>query len=159
MGAAIFVDSRSPEETLGFGTLLGQELREGDVIAVEGPLGAGKTCLVQGIARGLGVDPSVPVTSPTFTLVGEYPARIPLRHADFYRVEDARRLDDAGFPDLLDGRGVLVVEWWERFPDTLPEERLEIQIEIRSESDRHLTLRAQGSRAEERVRRMEERWR
>jgi tRNA threonylcarbamoyladenosine biosynthesis protein TsaE len=159
MVAEIFVDSCSPEETRSLGARLGEEVREGDVIALQGPLGAGKTCLVQGIARGLGVDPQVPVTSPTFTLVGEYPSRIPLRHADFYRVEDSRRLDDAGFRDLLDGKGVLVVEWPERFPDALPEERLEIRIEIRSECERRLTLRAHGPRAEGRLRRMQERWR
>jgi tRNA threonylcarbamoyladenosine biosynthesis protein TsaE len=129
------------------------------VIGLQGPLGAGKTCLVQGIAQGLGVDPEVPVTSPTFTLVGEYPGRVLLRHADFYRVEDSRRLDDAGFRDLLDGKGILVVEWADRFPDALPEERLEIRMEFRSECERRLTLRAYGSGAEERLRRMQERWR
>jgi tRNA threonylcarbamoyladenosine biosynthesis protein TsaE len=159
MGAEIFVDSRSPDETRSFGSSLGEEVREGDVIALQGPLGAGKTCLVQGIAEGLGVDPEVPVTSPTFTLVGEYPGRVLLRHADFYRVENSRRLDDAGFRDLLDGKGILVVEWADRFPETLPEERLEIRIEFRSECERRLTLRAYGSVAEERLRRMQERWR
>jgi tRNA threonylcarbamoyladenosine biosynthesis protein TsaE len=92
-------------------------------------------------------------------LVGEYPGRVLLRHADFYRVENSRRLDDAGFRDLLDGNGVLVVEWPERFPDALPEDRLEIRIEFRSECERRLALRARGPRAEKRMRRMQEQWR
>ena len=125
------VDSRSAEETRRLGSSLGRALRAGDVVAVSGELGAGKTCLVQGIARGLDVSPEVPVTSPTFTLVGEYAGRLPLRHADFYRVESYARLVGAGFEDLLDGQGVLVVEWPELFPEALPADRLEVQITMR----------------------------
>ena len=154
----ISVLSRSPEQTRELGRALGAALEPGDVIALTGPLGAGKTCLVQGIARGLGVPERIPVVSPTFTLVGEYPGRIPLRHADFYRVEGERRLDDAGFPDLLDGRGILVVEWAERVPSALPRDRLEIRMEIRSESERGLRLVGVGPRAEGRMKRIAERW-
>jgi tRNA threonylcarbamoyladenosine biosynthesis protein TsaE len=143
------VDSSSPERTREIGGRLAALLRPGDVIALEGPLGVGKTCLVQGIARGLGVDPSVPVTSPTFTLVAEYPARLPLAHADFYRVESRARLDDAGFDDLVGGRGVLVVEWAERFPEALPPERLLIRMEYRSESSRRLHVIGVGPRGRE----------
>jgi len=122
------VDSRSAEETRRLGSSLGRALRAGDVVALSGDLGAGKTCLVQGIALGLDVSPEVPVTSPTFTLVGEYAGRLPLRHADFYRVESYARLVGAGFEDLLDGQGVLVVEWPELFPEALPPDRLEVQM-------------------------------
>ena len=101
-----FVDSSSAEQTQRLGQWLGAELKGGDVIGLAGELGSGKTCLVQGIARGLGVDPGLPVTSPTFTLVGEYPGRVRLRHADFYRVESYARLEDAGFDDLLDSDAV-----------------------------------------------------
>ena len=152
-------DSPSPEETRRLGALLGGLVSPGDAIALEGPLGAGKTCLVQGIAAGLGVPSEVPVTSPSFTLVGEYPGRVPLRHADFYRVESYQRLEDAGFDDLLDGCGVLVVEWPERFPEALPRDRLWIRVEIRSESQRRLVLRADGVRAEELRRRLADAWR
>ena len=147
MGATCYADSRSAEETRALGEQLGRALAAGDVVALEGPLGAGKTCLVQGIARGLGIDPDTPVTSPTFTLVGEYPGRVPLRHADFYRVESVSRLEDAGFDDLLDGRGVLVVEWPERVPEALPADRLLIRIEIRGEFDRRLQVEATGPRS------------
>ena len=151
--------SRSPDETRRLGALLGELLEGGDVVSVSGELGAGKTCLVQGIARGLGVDPSVPITSPTFTLVGEYPGRLALRHADFYSVESYARLDDAGFQDLFDESGVLVVEWPERFPEALPQERLAIAIELVSECERRVRFGGVGRRAAQIERRILERWR
>lgn len=146
--------SRSPDATQALGRALGRELRAGDVLALSGDLGAGKTCLVQGIARGLDVDPAIPITSPTFGLVGEYPGRLWLRHADFYRVESYDRLAAAGFEDLLDGDAVVVVEWAERFPAVLPDDRLEIHIEIcaddgRGDPPRRLALRARGPRSAE----------
>jgi len=141
------VASASADETRALGSRLGGLLEPGDVIALSGPLGAGKTCFVQGLAEGLGIDPSVPVTSPTFTLAGEYPGRTPLRHADFYRVDGYDRLLDAGFDDMLDGRGVLVVEWPERLPGALPDERLEIRIGPLGESSRRLWIGARGARA------------
>ncbi len=156
MGHTCCVDSPSPEETRALGSRLGTVLVGGDVIALCGELGAGKTCFVQGVALGLGVDPSVPVTSPTFTLIGEYAAPVPLRHADFYRVESARRLEEAGFDDLLDGRGALVVEWPERFPEALPREHLEVRIEILpgepeggGEAPRRICFGGRGLRAAE----------
>lgn len=141
------VDSPSSAETLRLGAVLGRALQAGDVIGVSGELGAGKTCLVQGIAQGLDVPPEIPVTSPTFTLIGEYPGRLPLRHADFYRVESYARLVGAGFEDLLDGEGVVVVEWSELFPDALPADRLEVQIEILSGAARRLCFGGRGERA------------
>jgi tRNA threonylcarbamoyladenosine biosynthesis protein TsaE len=152
------VTSREPGTTRRLGEVLGQISEPGDVLALEGPLGVGKTLLVQGIALGLGLEPGTPVTSPTFTLVGEYPTDPPLRHADFYRVETERRLEDAGFDDLLDGRGVVVVEWADRFPGALPADRLWIRLRFGRESSRHLCLRAHGARAEERLRRLERQW-
>ncbi len=147
------VDSRSADQTQRIGELLGAQLEGGDVVGLRGELGAGKTCFAQGIARGLGVDPAVPVTSPTFVLVAEYPARVALRHADFYRVDGYSRLEDAGFTDLLDSRGVLVVEWPERFPQALPAERLDIRIELVAESLRRLHFGGEGLRARELARR------
>jgi len=146
MPAAAFVCA-DPDATRDLGERLAHALRPGDVLSLRAPLGAGKTCFVQGLARGLGVDPSVPVTSPTFTLVGEYPGRIPLRHADFYRIEDEQRLFEAGFDDLFDGEGVVAVEWGERWPSSLPADRVEVRIEILSSGDRRIELDARGERS------------
>jgi tRNA threonylcarbamoyladenosine biosynthesis protein TsaE len=151
--------SRSAEETRRLGEQLGRLLEGGDAIALSGELGAGKTCFAQGLARGLGVAPEVPVTSPTFTLVGQYPGRVEMRHADFYRVDHYARLEDAGFADLLDRGGVLVVEWPERFPDALPPERIEVGIEIVSEEQRRIRLGGRGARAAEIVGRLLAQWR
>lgn len=105
----------------------------GLVVALVGPLGAGKTCFVQGLAEGLGLDPAR-VTSPTFALVSEYPlppaARVRrLAHVDLYRLEDAREVDAAGFPDLLVPGVVVAVEWGDRFPEVLPPDRLTVAFE------------------------------
>jgi tRNA threonylcarbamoyladenosine biosynthesis protein TsaE len=143
-----FVDSRSPEETRRFGQCLGRQLRPGDLVTLSGDLGAGKTCLVQGIALGIGVDPRVPVTSPSYTLIGEYPGRARLCHADFYRLQSRARLESAGWEDLLDGEGVIVVEWPERCPEALPDDRLEIGMEIVSEAERRISVRGRGPRGE-----------
>ena len=151
--------SHSAAETRRLGEQLGRLLEGGDAVALSGELGAGKTCFAQGLALGLGVAPEVPVTSPTFTLVGQYPGRVEMRHADFYRVDHYARLEDAGFRDLLDAHGVLVVEWPERFPEALPDERIEVGIEIVSDAERRIRLRGIGERAGEIVRRLESEWR
>lgn len=151
--------SHSPAETRALGRALGALLRGGDVIGLSGPLGAGKTCLVQGLAEGLAVDPSVPVTSPTFVIVAEYPGRAWLRHADFYRVESYARLLDAGFDDLCDPGGVLVVEWPERFPEVLPRDRLEIHVEPGPGPDeRRIRIAARGERSEQIQEELQARW-
>ena len=99
------------------------------MVALVGPLGAGKTAFVQGLAQGLGVDPDE-VSSPTFVIASEYPAAGGLRlvHADLYRVESEAELETAGFRDLLAPDVVLAIEWADRFPDALPPDRLEVRI-------------------------------
>jgi len=137
-----------PPATRRLGSQLGAVLSGGDVVSLSGSLGAGKTCFVQGVAEGLAVPASVPVTSPTFTLVGEYPGRLVLRHADFYRVESLSRLSDAGFEDLLDERGALLVEWGERWPDALPDDRIRLHIRrIDGGEQRRIELVASGVRS------------
>jgi tRNA threonylcarbamoyladenosine biosynthesis protein TsaE len=134
------VPSPDAETTHARGAQIGALLEPGDALALRGPLGAGKTCLTQGIARGLGVPEDIPVTSPTFTLIGEYPGRILLRHADFYRIDSEDRLFEAGFDDCCDGRGVLVVEWAERWPGAMPEDHLAVHIAIEPDGARTLEL-------------------
>jgi len=106
--------TRSPEETRALGEALARRLSPGDLVALLGDLGAGKTTFVQGLARGLGVPPEVYVTSPSFTLVNEYPGRVPLFHVDLYRLSP-EETEELGLAEML-SRGVMVVEWAERLP-------------------------------------------
>lgn len=111
------------------GARLGKAVQAGDVIALVGDLGAGKTVLAQGLARGLGVPEDVPITSPTFTLINIYEhGRLVLHHVDLYRLERAAELEHVGLWDLYRGDGIVVVEWFDRFPDVAPREWLELRI-------------------------------
>ena len=102
---------------------------EGLLLSLIGPLGAGKTAFVKGLAAGLGVDPDT-VSSPTFVIANQYAAGSrTLAHVDLYRLETARELDDAGFVDLLEPGAVVAVEWGDRLPEALPADRLELRIE------------------------------
>ncbi len=113
------ITSHSSAETFAFGQQIAATLRAGDVLALCGDLGAGKTHFVKGLAAGLGI--TAEVTSPTFTLIHEYPGgRLPLCHFDFYRLESEDDLLRIGFDDYLDAGSVLAIEWAEKFPALLP---------------------------------------
>jgi tRNA threonylcarbamoyladenosine biosynthesis protein TsaE len=138
--------TNSAAQTRTLGRRLGQLLDAGDWIGLSGDLGAGKTCFTQGIARGLGVDPDLPIVSPTFVIVQNYPGRIPLRHMDLYRVNALRELDDIGYEELYESDGVCVVEWCERVKETIPQRGLLIMIEIVDARTRRLILQALDQR-------------
>ena len=125
---------------------MGRALAVGDVLALVGPLGAGKTTFVQGVARGLEVPADRHVASPTFALVNEHPGRVPLVHANLYRINDPRELDELGLADAFD-RAAVAIEWLDRFPDAAPSERLTIEIEFAADGGRRLAVRASGTRA------------
>jgi tRNA threonylcarbamoyladenosine biosynthesis protein TsaE len=114
------------EETAAVGESLGRTLGRGDVVALYGELGTGKTCFTQGLARGLDVD--VRATSPTFVLVNEYRGRLPVYHVDAYRTESASELLDLGLLDLLGGDGVTVVEWADKAESVLPDRTVRVRI-------------------------------
>jgi tRNA threonylcarbamoyladenosine biosynthesis protein TsaE len=123
--------SPSPEVTRAAGRALAASLDpRGLVVGLAGPLGAGKTVFVKGLAEGLGIDPAR-VASPTFVIASEYPARggRRLAHVDLYRVESPGELEAAGFLDLLEPGTLVAVEWADRFPEALPAQRLELRIE------------------------------
>lgn len=115
------------EETEKFGIKLGKLLKRGDILCLNGDLGAGKTTLTKSIGLGLGVDEYI--TSPTFALINQYSGRIPVYHFDVYRLENAHELYDLGFDDYFYGNGVCIIEWADKIERMIPKERTVIDIE------------------------------
>jgi tRNA threonylcarbamoyladenosine biosynthesis protein TsaE len=142
--ASAHLISRSEDETRALGERIGRLCEPGDVILLEGDLGAGKTVLAQGIARGLGV--LGVVNSPTFTLVKEYRGRVPFYHFDLYRLEDTSEAADLGMDEYLDGEGVCVVEWAERATALWPADYLLASLAALTDSERRLDLDGYGKR-------------
>jgi tRNA threonylcarbamoyladenosine biosynthesis protein TsaE len=131
-------------DTRAFGGVLARALRAGDLLVLEGDLGAGKTFLVRAIARALGVPASVPVTSPTFELVHELPGRLPILHADLYRLRDGDALEELGLIQRIGGDAVVLVEWGDRFADQLGPAGLWLTLALSDASRRSCTLSARG---------------
>ena len=121
-------ETYSPEETLEIGKLLGENAAPGEVYALIGDLGAGKTVFTKGFAQGLGIEE--PVNSPTFTILQIYEeGRIPLYHFDEYRIEEPEEMEEVGFDEYIDGDGVCLIEWAGRIGDLLPPEVIVVRIE------------------------------
>jgi tRNA threonylcarbamoyladenosine biosynthesis protein TsaE len=135
--------TRDADETHALGQRLGALLRAGDVVVLDGELGTGKTVLAKGIAIALGI--TEPVVSPTFTVVREYDAPLPLVHVDVYRLDHLQELHDLGFDDLVGGEAVTVVEWGDRVSAALPSDRLRILLEPGAgDDDRIVSVEAAG---------------
>ena len=133
--------SKSPSETFRIGRILGEALKGGDCVALTGELGAGKTCFTQGIANGLGVPDCYVVTSPTFTLLNEYPGRdTALYHLDVYRLNGSVDLTEMGYEEYLHGGGVMVIEWAEKIMDQIPAGALFIKFSYLEEYMRKIEL-------------------
>src|SRR3954468_1108798 len=145
MSDTLILTAATAAETQTIGERLGRAPVGGDMVALIGPLGAGKTTFVQGVARGIGVASDRHVASPTFALVNEHPGRVPLVHADLYRIEREVELEELGLIEALD-RAAVVVEWLDRFPDVAPGDHLEIRIAAAGDA-RTLTLHPHGPRA------------
>lgn len=126
-------------DTLAFGRFLGQVAQPGDVICLDGDLGAGKTTLTQAIAQGLEVPANDYVTSPTFAIFQEYHGRLPLYHMDFYRLTGVADIQDMGLDEYFFLSGLTVLEWCERAGDLVPANRLKINLTIGSDESRRLT--------------------
>ncbi len=135
MSAARTLVSQSPEETQAIGERLGARLGPGAVIACTGALGAGKTCFLQGLARGLGVTSDV--TSPTFVLINEYRGRLPVYHLDAYRTGS---LTELGIEEMLDGAGVTVVEWADKLLPLLPARTIHVSISGLGDEPREIRI-------------------
>ncbi len=141
--------SHSPQDTQDIGRKLGGLAQPGDVLLLEGNLGAGKTCLTQGIAWGLGIKEYT--LSPSFVIMRELHGRLPLYHIDLYRLDNLHEIADLGLDDYLYGQGISVVEWAGKAPGLLPAQRLLVRIEAPSETKRILYLEPRGERYHEMV--------
>lgn len=133
--------SKSPDDTRAVGRLLGKQLRGGELIALSGALGAGKTQFVKGLAVGIGVPESEPVVSPTFVLIREYYGRLKLYHIDAYRMSDAVELFDLGLAEMrAEPDAVVAIEWADRTPEATTDNAIEIRIEHVSDSERSIYI-------------------
>lgn len=143
----IDLTSHSPKETQKLGSRIGELALPGDVFLLSGRLGAGKTCLTQGIAWGLNIKEYA--LSPTFVIVREMHGRLPLYHIDLYRLDNIDEIEDLGLDDYLYGKGACVVEWAEKALSLLPSEHLLIQIDFLSDTERSLKFKPRGKRYQE----------
>ena len=140
--------SYSPEETLQLGKSLGSSLIPGDIILLNGDLGAGKTHLTQGICYGVGLDEGSYIRSPTFTLINEYKGKLPIYHIDLYRIDNLEEIYFLGLEEILFNQGITIIEWAEKLRSPKNhknlilniEDRIEINIEIVNESEREFTI-------------------
>lgn len=141
---SITIDTHSADQTRALGQQIGQATQPGDLLLLVGELGAGKTCLTQGIARGMGIDSYV--RSPTFVLATEHSGRLMLYHIDLYRLDRIDEIQDIGIDEYVESEGVCVVEWADKAIAVFPKEHLSIELEHTGEDSRTLTLTAHGSR-------------
>jgi tRNA threonylcarbamoyladenosine biosynthesis protein TsaE len=133
--------SKSIEDTVGIGCKLAKTLKKGDVVALIGDLGSGKTVLTKGIAKGLGVKDVRYVNSPTFVIIKEYKGRQKLYHFDLYRLDHESMLDDISFEEYFYGDGITVVEWADKIADLLPKRHLEVKLSVAGENSRKIEVR------------------
>ncbi|CAB1063357.1 tRNA threonylcarbamoyladenosine biosynthesis protein TsaE [Olavius sp. associated proteobacterium Delta 1] len=143
-GKKIDTTTHSADETRQLGQKIGRLIKQPVIIALIGDLGSGKTAFVQGLANGLDVPVEYYITSPTFTLINEYPGRLPLFHADLYRLQTDQDLEDIGLDELLYDQGVLAVEWADKLADKLSGDYLVLQFEIIIDDYRKIKLIAYG---------------
>ena len=140
MSSICQIKTYSAEDTRHAGRELGKKVQPGTIISIRGELGSGKTVFVQGLARGLGVPESIYVTSPSYTLINEYPGRCPLFHADFYRLDATSDFDDLGLDEILEEDGIVAIEWPDRLPDHLYRPDIDVHIKISGDNEREISF-------------------
>ena len=150
-GGNLTIDLRTLAETERFGQLLGRIATPGDVIILNGSLGAGKTTLTQFIGAGLKVPADTYITSPTFSLMHEYHGRLPMYHMDLYRLSSGEEIEELGFLEYIYGEGLTIIEWPERLGELLPDDYLEINLDICGENSRSAAISAHGEKWEGRT--------
>ena len=140
----ILIATQSATETQRQGQIIGAAIEQPIIMALSGDLGSGKTAFVQGLAKGLDVSEKYYVTSPTFTLINEYPGRYPLYHVDLYRIEHLLELEDIGLDEVLLADAVIAIEWAEKLSKEVLSNHLRLQFDITGESTRRIDLFAYG---------------
>ena len=136
--------TETPDQTIRLGLEIGKQLQPGSVVALHGPLGAGKTTLVKGIARSLNIEEAL--TSPSFTLIAEYEGSregnpVILYHIDLYRISHPQEIEDLGMEEILNGEGICVIEWAEKASEFLPESTVRVEIVIEDKGRRQIKIR------------------
>ena len=158
VGKKINIITHSADETRQLGQKIGTLIKQPLIIALLGDLGSGKTALVQGLAKGLEVPDGYYITSPTFTLINEYPGRLPLVHVDLYRLDSIDDLEDVGLEELLYGQSVIAIEWAGKLTGRQPTDQLLVTMEIIDAECRKLTLDATGQDEVNLIRALEDVW-
>ena len=143
MTKVLSITSHSESETLALAENLAAGFNPGDIVVLTGPLGAGKTVFVRGLAAGLGLD-TANVNSPSFTIVNEYPGEHPLYHFDLYRISDPFELYEVGWDEYLGRDGLIVVEWGEKAGELLPPSYYLIEFDVKDEQDREINISVVG---------------
>jgi tRNA threonylcarbamoyladenosine biosynthesis protein TsaE len=141
-------------ETIRMGKRLGRLLQPGDVVALVGDLGTGKTQFIKGLAEGVGVGKATYVSSPSFTLINEYPGRIPFYHIDLFRLESEKEAEGIGLEEYVRGNGITAIEWADKISSLLPEELLWVQIYYTGKNTRSIEIISKGKRYEQLMRKV-----
>jgi tRNA threonylcarbamoyladenosine biosynthesis protein TsaE len=142
----VVFQTRSASETIRLGKNIGSRLLPGDVVALVGELGTGKTQLIKGMATGIGVGKPTYISSPSFTLIHEYPGKIPFYHIDLFRLEREKEAEGLGLEDYFQGKGIAAIEWADKIPSFLPKEILLIRIAYTGIHTRSLEIIGKGKR-------------
>lgn len=132
--------TRSAEDTIKLGKAMAKKLRKGDVVALYGNLGSGKTTFTKGIGDGLGVKNARHINSPTFVLIKEYDGRIPMYHIDLYRLDSLIDIEDIGIEEYVYGDGVAIIEWAEKIKNILPKKHIAVRFSIKGQNEREIKI-------------------
>lgn len=132
--------TNNPKETMSAGERLAKKLERGDVVALFGDLGSGKTTFTKGIGKGLGIKDARHINSPTFVLIKEYLGKIPLYHIDLYRLDDIKDIEDIAIEEYIYGNGVTVIEWAEKIKGLLPKKCIYAKLKVKGENKREIQI-------------------
>jgi len=142
----VVIQSKSASETVRLGKSIGSRLLPGDVVALVGELGTGKTQFIKGLAAGAGIGNPTYISSPSFTLINEYPGKITFYHIDLYRLSKEKEAEELGLEDYFRGKGITAIEWADKVPSLLPKELLLIRIAYTGRNTRSLEISGKGKR-------------